>query len=306
MRRRISTLPRWAPQPRRHPVQPRRRRRNPRTARTSSSSRAGRRRRLRADDAAARRDHTSAASRRTVCTSSATSAAGRIPYSQDKDVVMKATVHFAGGSDRDDRVQERRGVRRLHQSQRRARLEIRRRRHERTRKSAGTAKRSRRPRRSRRSSSKAPTRSSRRRPSRITAELADPNAAPLTAAVAAPAPAKAEPAGFNPQFSDAVPQPPADAPANGPRVLLVGGGSSHDFVKFFGATDKATLAPVTSAGSISRRTSTASRRSSNNIDVLVFSANQPISAATRKALIDYANRGGGDHRAASRHLVRVE
>ena len=48
---------------------------------------------------------------------------------------------------------------------------------------------------------------------------------------------------FKPQFSDPVPTPPAERPAKGPRVLLVGGGSSHDFVKFFGATDKATLTP---------------------------------------------------------------
>ena len=66
---------------------------------------------------------------------------------------------------------------------------------------------------------------------------------------------------FKPQFSDEVPQPPAAKPANGPRVLIVGGGSSHDFVKFFGGTDKATLAP-SAAGWISRRTQTASPRSS--------------------------------------------
>src|SRR5205814_121024 len=52
-------------------------------------------------------------------------------------------------------------------------------------------------------------------------------------------------ANFKPQFSDAVPQPPATKPANGPRVLIVGGGSSHDFVKFFGGTDKATLGAYT-------------------------------------------------------------
>ena len=122
----------------------------------------------------------------------------------------------------------------------------------------------------------------------ITAELADPNAAPLAAA----APAKpAEPAAFVPQFTDPIPQPPATRPANGPRVLLVGGGSSHDFVKFFGATDKATLTPVCGWVDFTQNLN-GIPAILKDIDVLVLSANQPISSETAKALIDYANRGG--------------
>jgi type 1 glutamine amidotransferase len=93
---------------------------------------------------------------------------------------------------------------------------------------------------------------------------------------------------FKPQFTDAVPQPPAKA--NGPRVLLVGGGSSHDFVKFFGATDKATLTPHTGWVDFTQNANGVPAIL-DRVDVLVWSANQPVSASTRKALIDFANSG---------------
>jgi putative membrane-bound dehydrogenase-like protein len=124
----------------------------------------------------------------------------------------------------------------------------------------------------------------------ITAELGD--AAP--AAAPAPAPKSAavdEDAGFKPQFTDPVPQPPAARPANGPRVLIVGGGSSHDFVKFFGGTDKATLTPVTGWVDFTQNLN-GIPAILDRVDVLLMSANQPISSATKKALMDYANRGG--------------
>jgi putative heme-binding domain-containing protein len=146
----------------------------------------------------------------------------------------------------------------------------------------------------------------------ITAELAEGNAPAMpptksaltmagvgsftiTATVSVkPAAAAAKPnddANFKPQFDDAVPQPPATRPANGPRVLLVGGGSSHDFVKYFGAADKATLAP--SVGWVDF-TQNANGVASilDRVDVLVWSANQPVSSATCKALLDFANSGG--------------
>ncbi len=129
----------------------------------------------------------------------------------------------------------------------------------------------------------------------ITAELADPNATPLPAPGADPkssavstATADAEP-GFKAQFNDEVPQPPLKA--NGPRVLMVGGGSSHDFVKFFGETDKATLKPVVGWADFTQNANGIAAVL-DRVDVLIWSANQAISSATRKALIDYANRGG--------------
>jgi len=148
----------------------------------------------------------------------------------------------------------------------------------------------------------------------ITAELTDANAGSGAAAPAAISPAGVPPAkagetpaplstggtpapqsheaGFVPQFNDPVPQPPATRPAKGPRVLLVGGGSSHDFVKFFGDADKATLAPQ--AGWVDfTQNANGVAPILKDIDVLLWSANQPISAATRQALMDYVNAGKG-------------
>jgi putative membrane-bound dehydrogenase-like protein len=136
----------------------------------------------------------------------------------------------------------------------------------------------------------------------ITAELADANAVPLSApsapapkdkdaAGAASLPAGSD-AGFVPQFTDPVPQPPAARPAKGPRVLLVGGGSSHDFVKFFGGTDKATLAPVVGWVDFTQNANGVPPIL-DRVDVLVWSANQPVSSATCKALLDFADRGKG-------------
>jgi uncharacterized protein len=121
----------------------------------------------------------------------------------------------------------------------------------------------------------------------ITAQLADANAAPLVAPKPA-ATAAGDDAGFKPQFSDAVPQPPVTA--KGPRVLLVGGGSSHDFVKYFGVSDKAILAPHVGWVDFTQNANGVAEIL-DRVDVLVWSANQPVSAATRKALMDYVNAG---------------
>ncbi len=119
----------------------------------------------------------------------------------------------------------------------------------------------------------------------ITAELADANAAPIAT------PDKPTAAtGFKAQFNDPVPQPPAKA--NGPRVLLIGGGSSHDFVKFFGATDKATLTPTVGWVDFTQNLNGIGPIL-KNLDVIVLSANQPISPETQKQLIDFANAGKG-------------
>ncbi|MEK0450918.1 MAG: hypothetical protein RL088_3186 [Verrucomicrobiota bacterium] len=134
----------------------------------------------------------------------------------------------------------------------------------------------------------------------ITAQLAEPNA-PLQSGApgAAPEPKKPKAAaaggdddsGFKPQFSDPVPEPPAARPANGPRVLIVGGGSSHDFVKFFGGTDKDTLKPVAGWVDFTQNLN-GIPAILDRVDVLVLSANQPIASRTKKALLDYADRGG--------------
>jgi len=95
---------------------------------------------------------------------------------------------------------------------------------------------------------------------------------------------------FKPQFTDPVPQPPATRPAKGPRVLLVGGGSSHDFVKYFGDADKAILAPHVGWVDFTQNANGVAPIL-DRVDVLVWSANQPISAETRKALMDYVDAG---------------
>lgn len=124
----------------------------------------------------------------------------------------------------------------------------------------------------------------------VTAELADANAKPLPA-VSAAAPAAPAAEAFVPQFNDAVPQPPTStAGLKGPRVLLVGGGSSHDFVKFFGASDKAFLSSI--AGWIDfTQNANGVPAIMKDLDVLVWSANQPIASETAKALADWVNAG---------------
>ncbi len=119
----------------------------------------------------------------------------------------------------------------------------------------------------------------------ITAELADANAAPVVT------PDKSTSSNsFKAQFNDPVPQPPEKA--KGPRVLLIGGGSSHDFVKFFGATDKATLTPTVGWVDFTQNLNGIGPIL-KNLDVIVLSANQPISPETQKQLIDFANAGKG-------------
>jgi putative heme-binding domain-containing protein len=136
----------------------------------------------------------------------------------------------------------------------------------------------------------------------ITAELADPNS-PLTVSTsgaedrgvaapkATPDRAAAEPQSdiqIAPEFNAPVPQPPTQA--NGPRVLLVGGGSSHDFAKWFGDFDKKLLAEQLGWIDFTMNANGAPAVFPN-VDLLVWSANQPISSATRKALMDWVNTG---------------
>jgi len=139
----------------------------------------------------------------------------------------------------------------------------------------------------------------------ITAELADANApVSAVAAKAAPAapalgtsagstagPTAAKADAFKPQFTDPVPQPPATAPAV--RALLVGGGSSHDFDKWFGEADKKILSANKPAWLEYTRNLNGIPAILPNIDLLVLSANQPIAADTREALIKFANSGKG-------------
>jgi type 1 glutamine amidotransferase len=89
-------------------------------------------------------------------------------------------------------------------------------------------------------------------------------------------------------LSAPVPKPPADA--KHPRVLLVGGGSSHNFAKFFGETDKAILASTVGWVDFTQNANGVSDVLAD-VDLLVWSANQPIASSTSKALMDWVNAG---------------
>ncbi|HEY2341987.1 MAG TPA: hypothetical protein VGH90_03105, partial [Chthoniobacteraceae bacterium] len=85
-----------------------------------------------------------------------------------------------------------------------------------------------------------------------------------------------------------VPKPPADAPH--PRVLLVGGGTSHDFAKVFGELDESMLEK--SVGWVgSTQNANGVPEVMPDLDLLVWSSNQPIASGTVKALTDWVDAG---------------
>ena len=118
----------------------------------------------------------------------------------------------------------------------------------------------------------------------ITAELAEPGA-PLPGTLSASAAATGV-------ASDAVPSP--FKWDDGIRILLVGGGSSHDFNRWFNLADVATLK---AAGGISPQYTERYREvipALNEIQVLGWSANSPQKdPVLRKALLDYVDSGKG-------------
>ena len=78
------------------------------------------------------------------------------------------------------------------------------------------------------------------------------------------------------------------------KVLVIGGGSSHNFAKFFGGTDVATLkAAGFSVHYVEDRDQATAELA--NADVAVISTNRKFfdTAAYRKALFDFANAGKG-------------
>ena len=91
-----------------------------------------------------------------------------------------------------------------------------------------------------------------------------------------------------------VPTTPANWEAGKTKVLVIGGGSSHNFAKFFGDTDVATLkaAGFTVHYTEDRDQATAELA---NADVAIISTNRKFfdTAAYRKALFDRVNSGKG-------------
>lgn len=78
-----------------------------------------------------------------------------------------------------------------------------------------------------------------------------------------------------------------------PRVLIVGGGSSHDFSRWFDAADRATLAPVAAKVDYTDKPEQIPGLLSA-LDVLFLSNNQPLAGEPlRKALFGFAEAGKG-------------
>jgi uncharacterized protein len=84
----------------------------------------------------------------------------------------------------------------------------------------------------------------------------------------------------------------APAKTEGLRVLLVGGGSSHDFNKFFDKADRAILADIKPGWlEYTDDMNAITPALLANVDVLVWSANQAITDGTKRALLSYVDAG---------------
>jgi uncharacterized protein len=87
----------------------------------------------------------------------------------------------------------------------------------------------------------------------------------------------------------------ADPPeSSGIRVLIVGGGSSHDFDRWFNQEDSKTLSEGGKAAVKYTDKPEEILPALKNLDVLYLSNNQPLKdAALRKAIVDFADAGKG-------------
>lgn len=106
--------------------------------------------------------------------------------------------------------------------------------------------------------------------------------------------AQLEPKTGGPNDGPLVPAQPISWEAGKTKVLVIGGGSSHDFANFFGTTDVETLK---AAGLSVHYTEDRDQASAElaNADVAVISVNRKFfdTAAYRKALFDFAAAGKG-------------
>lgn len=125
----------------------------------------------------------------------------------------------------------------------------------------------------------------------ITAELGD---AKSTQAPAERQYADASSASVKSDASLATPRPRGFEWGSGQRVLITGGGSSHDFDKWFNKADTATLI---AAGKVSvnyTEDMSAIASALKHIDVLYLSNNQPIKdPGARQGILDFADAGKG-------------
>ncbi|HEX5177628.1 MAG TPA: ThuA domain-containing protein, partial [Chthoniobacteraceae bacterium] len=122
----------------------------------------------------------------------------------------------------------------------------------------------------------------------ITAELADANSAQATADAAPKTPPTS-----NPPPARAVGADPAGGGMERVRALAVGGGSSHDFKRWFGDADKATLLETKPAWLDYVEKPDAIPEAIANLDVLILSTNQRMPPDARKAIVEFARAGKG-------------
>jgi putative membrane-bound dehydrogenase-like protein len=122
----------------------------------------------------------------------------------------------------------------------------------------------------------------------------EPAAGRATPGVQAPASSPAGPKEGGPNDAPLAPAKPVAWAAGKTKVLLVGGGSSHDFARFFGDVDGATL---TSDGFTVHYTEDRDQAATElaNADVAVLSVNRQFfdTPAWRKAVFDFAAAGRG-------------
>jgi putative heme-binding domain-containing protein len=134
----------------------------------------------------------------------------------------------------------------------------------------------------------------------ITLESFDNSVAPVFVAITAetgPAATKvASAAAASTVASDAMPAKPFAWEAS-TKVLLVGGGSSHEYQKFFNRADSATLKAAGFSVNYTEDGATTARELSYvpRVDVVVLSVNSPkwATAELRKALFDFVAAGKG-------------
>ena len=77
------------------------------------------------------------------------------------------------------------------------------------------------------------------------------------------------------------------------RILAVGGGSSHDFKRWFGDADKAIIEQIHPAWLEYTENPDLIAPAVASLDVLILSTNQPLSSEARKGIFDLANAGKG-------------
>jgi putative membrane-bound dehydrogenase-like protein len=125
----------------------------------------------------------------------------------------------------------------------------------------------------------------------ITAELAEPNA-PLPANGAASDDPPVAAARW-PSRQYIRPTAASGERLDWLRVLLVGGGTSHDFARWFGDKDKEILAALKPARIEYTESMETLQNGLPDWDVVVVSTNQPLSSEARRTLMEVANTGRG-------------